>query len=1088
MKNRTQRRRMTERLFPMTSGRRAECETPAYLVVLVVLLSFSSPTVSGAERVLQAEADADGPIFETTGAQRGISEALSFGFVDEDGFAVQGETWTFDHGGPDPLEGISVLNLAGQAGTFGRRIDAATWISDPENSVDAPILTGTGSLWFGLFQSEANEVCYENGLGYGNRWVQQLRSPVFSRSPGEALDIDWRFFSELEINDDEFNIYLELLPSSEVIPLGSFTGPIGLAGNHPIDPPPGSPVGAFLLDTDLMGALDFRLLFEVVSSPTGSDEDGGHDSFYGAAGFDDVKVTEIPSGMVVADFDFDSGLDGWETVAPPSPLSNVGVAPLGNYVIEDDCCDLAGNVLEMHDEFGEHPDGQNVRLTTPPVDVVNDVLPFFGDGNLIIELRWDQYALLPSSGGMRYRIGFQYYPYECPATGDPVWSPPVAVSPYGFTPNIPSCQSLIFPGTNTSDPVPQNAEQVRAIYEIYSSCDHFGVPPEDCLQSNETPLIDNVRIDFREDVVAPYIGLDAGSRYQDGFSQATFNDLSTPGRADVTISIRTDGENLFVLGDSLVISGELVTGSENSWEPRLWFRMAETSPGHSATYDDWISRVNSARGVDVEAGEFAFAYMDSVQIGPNPFNYRFSGYLREDEWASFGVAGPELSESVEIIPDNVLLPGSQVEYFLSARYLSGGEEYLLPDTSGGNFYEFEILPRWRDLGDDVIRFPCLLFVETYHRGTGRYVKSALTNLGIDYDEYDYLDATSSWKSPLARGANALSNNGATLAQLLGYRTVLISTGASESSNLMFPSDYELLHSWLLEDTSLTGKRMLMINGTGAPSVVEEKAPGLAATLGFTVLDDRYSDFSGDFAPCVEIDTPSGGGELFGTSHSGGDYDIDAFSTRCPPELRTDVLQPTGSGVGNRSYHQASGGAETGFSQIVSAGEGDTWGAVVDGTAWHLMVDRDVSGNCTTGDAEIIDAISNEIRAAREWFFGVGGAADYCEDPTLPPSSTPDLPGSGVSARTHLERIEPNPFHPRTTLSYTLAVGEAVEISIYDVKGRRVRRLSQGTQEAGRHQAVWDGTGDDGQSLPSGTYWARMETESYHGASRLVLLK
>jgi flagellar hook assembly protein FlgD len=48
------------------------------------------------------------------------------------------------------------------------------------------------------------------------------------------------------------------------------------------------------------------------------------------------------------------------------------------------------------------------------------------------------------------------------------------------------------------------------------------------------------------------------------------------------------------------------------------------------------------------------------------------------------------------------------------------------------------------------------------------------------------------------------------------------------------------------------------------------------------------------------------------------------------------------------------------------------------------------------------------------------------------------------------------------------LGEKAQVclTVYDVKGRVARVLTAGQQSAGRHEALWDGT--DEQGLPTGT--------------------
>ena len=68
---------------------------------------------------------------------------------------------------------------------------------------------------------------------------------------------------------------------------------------------------------------------------------------------------------------------------------------------------------------------------------------------------------------------------------------------------------------------------------------------------------------------------------------------------------------------------------------------------------------------------------------------------------------------------------------------------------------------------------------------------------------------------------------------------------------------------------------------------------------------------------------------------------------------------------------------------------------------------------------------------------------------------------------------PNPFRSQTLISFDLASQEQVDVAVYDVRGRRVRELLRGTASSGRNQLYWDGTTDDGRTLPPGAYFARI---------------
>jgi hypothetical protein len=83
---------------------------------------------------------------------------------------------------------------------------------------------------------------------------------------------------------------------------------------------------------------------------------------------------------------------------------------------------------------------------------------------------------------------------------------------------------------------------------------------------------------------------------------------------------------------------------------------------------------------------------------------------------------------------------------------------------------------------------------------------------------------------------------------------------------------------------------------------------------------------------------------------------------------------------------------------------------------------------------------------------------------------------------------PNPFNPATTLRFRTAQDGPVALDLYDVQGRRVRRLLHAVRSAGDHGEVWDGRGDRGQILPSGVYFARLETGVRRETLKVMLVK
>jgi len=83
---------------------------------------------------------------------------------------------------------------------------------------------------------------------------------------------------------------------------------------------------------------------------------------------------------------------------------------------------------------------------------------------------------------------------------------------------------------------------------------------------------------------------------------------------------------------------------------------------------------------------------------------------------------------------------------------------------------------------------------------------------------------------------------------------------------------------------------------------------------------------------------------------------------------------------------------------------------------------------------------------------------------------------------------PNPFNPATTLSFSLPRDMAVELTVYSLRGRPIRRLAQGHRSAGPNEVTWDGTDARGRPMPSGIYMARLTTETGVEVCKIVLAK
>jgi hypothetical protein len=97
----------------------------------------------------------------------------------------------------------------------------------------------------------------------------------------------------------------------------------------------------------------------------------------------------------------------------------------------------------------------------------------------------------------------------------------------------------------------------------------------------------------------------------------------------------------------------------------------------------------------------------------------------------------------------------------------------------------------------------------------------------------------------------------------------------------------------------------------------------------------------------------------------------------------------------------------------------------------------------------------------------------------------DLPASGGVV---LSQNVPNPFNPRTVISFSLPSDALVSLEVYDIGGRLVKTLLQGNVSAGQHDAHWDGTDDRGRAVSTGMYLYRLRSGVVDEVRRMTLMR
>jgi len=83
---------------------------------------------------------------------------------------------------------------------------------------------------------------------------------------------------------------------------------------------------------------------------------------------------------------------------------------------------------------------------------------------------------------------------------------------------------------------------------------------------------------------------------------------------------------------------------------------------------------------------------------------------------------------------------------------------------------------------------------------------------------------------------------------------------------------------------------------------------------------------------------------------------------------------------------------------------------------------------------------------------------------------------------------PNPFSSSTTISYNIPQTGDVEISIYDLKGQRIKTYQIGNTPPGNYKLEWDGKNEKGQKVISGFYIYRIIYNGIVRSNKMLLIK
>ena len=95
---------------------------------------------------------------------------------------------------------------------------------------------------------------------------------------------------------------------------------------------------------------------------------------------------------------------------------------------------------------------------------------------------------------------------------------------------------------------------------------------------------------------------------------------------------------------------------------------------------------------------------------------------------------------------------------------------------------------------------------------------------------------------------------------------------------------------------------------------------------------------------------------------------------------------------------------------------------------------------------------------------------------------------GIPTHYRLHQNYPNPFNPTTTLSYELPKDAFVNITVYDIMGKKIKTLVNGLQTIGYKTIKWDATNDQDYPVSAGLYLYTIHADDFRYTRKMAVLK
>jgi hypothetical protein len=322
--------------------------------------------------------------------------------------------------------------------------------------------------------------------------------------------------------------------------------------------------------------------------------------------------------------------------------------------------------------------------------------------------------------------------------------------------------------------------------------------------------------------------------------------------------------------------------------------------------------------------------------------------------------------------------------------------------------------------------------------------------------------------------------------------------------------------WVLECSGHSDIRNNILFG-GSTGILAYGS-GVVLTIGFNDLWDNLKNY--DTGGGASIDTSLGGNIYSDPMFVGGvDYHLQ-YASPCIDAGDPNIKDPDSSRSDIGCYGGAYGETYTYLDyppkppDSLSAVSESTvtilsWKPNTESDLSHYSVYKDTIAGFTPDTFKVVGNVSKDSSIFRDYDFVLGKTyyyrvsawdltghqSEYSDELEVEATSVDEFTEEENRPPMYqLSQNYPNPFNSETMIWYYLPdVGyqpAEVEITIYNLLGKRVKSLVNGREYPGEHKVRWDGKDDSGKEVASGIYFYRLKVSGIElvKPKKMVLLK